>query len=111
MYLNRYNKWKVLPIQYVPRGYKQIKAGLTVAILYHRAVYETFKDVQLPSNVVINHIDHNKLNNNINNLEIVTQNMNADDRVDREYIDDLPDDAIDLKRNYIHKFYYLPSTN
>lgn len=35
-------------------------------------VYETFKDVQLSSNIVINHIDHNKLNNNIDNLETVT---------------------------------------
>ncbi len=38
--------------------------------------------------------------------------MNADDRIDREYIEELPDDAVDLKRTeYIHKFYYLPSTN
>lgn len=74
-------------------------------------MYETFKDVQLSNDVVINHIDHNKLNNNINNLEIVTQHLNADDRIDREYINELPDDAIDLKRNYPHKYYYLPTTN
>ena len=40
----------------------------------------------------------------------MTQWLNADDRKDREYVDKLPDDTIDLKRNYVHKFYYLPST-
>ena len=37
--------------------------------------------------------------------------MNADDRIDREYIEELPENAIDLKRNYPHKYYYLPTTN
>lgn len=74
-------------------------------------MYETFNDVLLDKNIVVNHKDHNKRNNNINNLEAITQYLNADDRIDREYINELPDDAIDLKRNYPHKYYYLPTTN
>lgn len=80
--------------------------------LYHKAMYETFNDVILDSNMVINHKDHNKRNNNINNLEAVTQYLNADDRKDREYVEELPDNAVDLQRTeYTHKFYYLPSTH
>lgn len=74
-------------------------------------MYETFNDVLLDKNIVVNHKDHNKRNNNIDNLEAITQYLNADDRIDREYINELPDDAIDLKRNYPHKYYYLPTTN
>ena len=59
-------------------------------------MYETFNDVILDSNMVINHKDHNKRNNNINNLEAVTQYLNADDRKDREYVEELPDNAVDL---------------
>ena len=59
-------------------------------------MYETFNDVLLDKNIVVNHKDHNKRNNNINNLEAVTQYLNADDRKDREYVEELPDDAVDL---------------
>ena len=31
----------------------------------HRAIYETFNDVVLTKDVVINHKDHNRKNNNI----------------------------------------------
>lgn len=59
-------------------------------------MYETFNNVLLDSNMVINHKDHDKTNNNINNLEAVTQYLNADDRKDREYVEELPADAVDL---------------
>jgi len=42
----------------------------------HRAVYETFNG-DIPDNMVINHIDGNKLNNQLNNLELVTRSQNV----------------------------------
>lgn len=59
-------------------------------------MYETFNNVLLDKNIVVNHKDHNKRNNNINNLEAVTQYLNADDRKDREYVEELPADVVDL---------------
>lgn len=41
----------------------------------HRLVYRTFVGV-IPSNMEINHIDHNKQNNSIENLELVTREEN-----------------------------------
>jgi hypothetical protein len=43
--------------------------------LVHRAVYETFVG-EIPKDMVINHIDGNKLNNYITNLELVTYSQN-----------------------------------
>lgn len=41
----------------------------------HRLVFGMFGK-SIPKGMVINHIDHNKRNNNINNLELVTQSEN-----------------------------------
>lgn len=43
----------------------------------HRLVYRTFVDV-IPSNMEINHIDHNKSNNSISNLELVSHSENVE---------------------------------
>lgn len=42
------------------------------SVLLHRAIYETFNDIELNDNMVINHKDHNRDNNNINNLEAIS---------------------------------------
>lgn len=41
----------------------------------HRLVAETFIS-PIPKGMAVNHIDHNKLNNNVDNLEIVTYKEN-----------------------------------
>lgn len=41
----------------------------------HRLVYETFKG-EIPEGLFINHIDSNKLNNHIDNLELVSSKEN-----------------------------------
>ena len=43
--------------------------------LVHRVVYETFVGI-VPKGFEINHKDHNKLNNNLSNLELVTSKEN-----------------------------------
>lgn len=55
-------------------GYLQF--GLDNKNVYvHRIVYETFVGV-IPKGYDINHIDGNKLNNNVSNLEAVTRSEN-----------------------------------
>ena len=54
----------------------------------------------LTKDVVINHKDHNRKNNNIDNLEQVTARLNSDDRVDSDFITELPDNAIELPDNF-----------
>ena len=60
-------------------GYRLIKLsqiGLSHKIVYvHRLVFECIKD-QIPEGYEINHIDSNKQNNCINNLELMTHSEN-----------------------------------
>lgn len=52
----------------------QIQAHKTVKV--HKLIAETFHGVR-PQGLVINHIDHNALNNRAENLEYVTQSQNV----------------------------------
>lgn len=55
-------------------GYNAVK--ISGKHLYvHRLVYRTFVGV-IPSNMEINHIDHNKDNNSLKNLELLTHSEN-----------------------------------
>ena len=58
--------------------YKQVylfKEGKRYKRYVHRLVYENFVS-DIPHNLQINHKDLNKFNNDINNLELVTQKEN-----------------------------------
>ena len=60
-------------------GYEKVSLQINKKaklISVHRAVYETFKG-PIPPGMQINHIDGNKLNNCIDNLEIVTGSENV----------------------------------
>jgi hypothetical protein len=64
-----------------PQGYYttsiQIRTGKTYGAYYlHQLVAETYLGAR-PTGLVINHIDGDKTNNNIENLEYVTQNENV----------------------------------
>lgn len=71
-----FNKEKLLKGTKATVGYWQycIK-GKT--LLAHRLVYECVNNCTLKSDEIINHIDHNKLNNNMSNLECVSQKENT----------------------------------
>lgn len=59
-------------------GYKRIrllKNKKRISKYIHRLVYQTFIG-DIPKGYEINHIDHNKSNNHISNLEIVTHSEN-----------------------------------
>lgn len=52
------------------------KAGRQISLRIHRLVFDAFGGL-IPSNMVVNHIDGNKQNNCISNLEITTHKENA----------------------------------
>lgn len=56
-------------------GYRQYEfAGITY--LGHRFMWECFNGA-IPEGLVVNHIDHNKQNNALSNLELLTQEANV----------------------------------
>lgn len=74
----RKNIIKLKP-EYIRSGYIRYKVsvnGVERKVLAHRLVYETYKG-DIPEGLFINHIDGNKRNNNINNLELVTNKENV----------------------------------
>ena len=73
-YLN--NKWLKLKIS---KGYhlaRLCKEGKVYNFLVHRLVYETFKGI-IPKGLVVDHVDSNRLNNNIGNLQLLTPSENS----------------------------------
>ena len=60
----------------VVRLYKNAKQK---KIYFHRLVYELYHGT-LPENMCIDHIDNNKLNNNITNLRLATYSQNGMNR-------------------------------
>ena len=70
--------WKSLKQRLCSSGYVQLCLYIKNKPKYlylHRAVYETFVG-EIPKNKEINHKDGNKLNNSLNNLELVTSKEN-----------------------------------
>lgn len=70
--------YRVLKIAENQFGYKFVKLANDSGkhtLYVHRLVYRTFVGA-IPSNMEINHIDHNKSNNSIDNLELVTHEEN-----------------------------------
>lgn len=55
-------------------GYRVVTIGRK-HLYIHRLVYRTFVGV-IPSNMEINHIDHDKSNNSLDNLELLTHSEN-----------------------------------
>lgn len=72
-----------------PNGYYQIKLsknGKMKTFKIHKLVIEHFFK-KISKGLVVNHIDGNKLNNNINNLEICTQKDNIRHAINNNLID------------------------
>ena len=75
----RYPNGKVLKATPNSRGYKQVRMYFNGESYYekvHVLVAQEFIG-ERPEDLVIDHIDDNKLNNNVNNLRYVTQKENA----------------------------------
>ena len=74
-------------------GYLQVWVGRNQ--LLHRLKYETFIG-PIPEGMTINHRDCNTYNNDLNNLEVVSQHENNNKRRNHETVNELPTEAIEL---------------
>ena len=75
--------YRVLKLATNQFGYKFVKLPDTNGkhtLYVHRLVYRTFVGV-IPSNMEINHIDHNKSNNDVSNLELISHSENLEKSV------------------------------
>lgn len=84
------------------RGYKCIQLkrdGKRITKLFHHLVAEQFIGPR-PEGLIVDHIDRNKLNNNVSNLRYVTYTENNRNTV--KYRDDITETDI-TKRNLIIK--------
>lgn len=72
-------KGRILKLRKCNGGYLQVglfKDGKSIKFLVHRLVYEAFNG-QIPEGMEINHIDEDKSNNNIKNLNLMTHKENV----------------------------------
>ena len=86
------------------KGYLQVqlcKNGRRKQCLVHRIVAETFILKPNEEQNVVNHIDGNKLNNNVNNLEWCTQKQNIQHAIKNELFN--PKKQGDLRYKTIKK--------
>lgn len=76
---------KVLKVKTTQTGYLAVRVGIKKAIFIHRLVMETWRPISNPEEMTVDHLDHNKRNNDIRNLEWVTEKENheraANDRL------------------------------
>jgi hypothetical protein len=70
------NKWKVCPGSFDSSGYLQIGIHSQLLIKKHRLIAYAFGLLELNSELVVDHIDRNILNNRIENLRAITQQQN-----------------------------------
>ena len=65
--------------EYIRSGYIRYKLsvnGIVIRILAHRLVYETYVG-EIPDGLFVNHIDGDKCNNHVSNLELVSNRDNV----------------------------------
>lgn len=86
------------------RGYRYFqlnRQGKRINHLFHHLVAKTFLG-ERPEGLVIDHIDRNKLNNNINNLRYTTQKINSQNK--EGVINEIPF-GIENRRSLVCKKY------
>lgn len=71
-------QYKLLKFQKTESGYYTVHINKKIFYI-HRLVFETFNK-KIPFNYIIDHIDNNRLNNNLNNLRLFTKKQNANNK-------------------------------
>lgn len=76
---------KVLKVKTTQKGYLAVRVATKKAVFIHRLVMETWRPIFNFEEMTVDHLDHNKRNNDIRNLEWVTEKENheraANDRL------------------------------
>ncbi len=69
-----WEKWNSIPTMKLgKRGYWLIYIPQEDWMYYHHYIWELHHKTKLPEGYCIHHIDENKLNNNLNNLQLMAQ--------------------------------------
>lgn len=97
---------KALKIKTTSTGYLAVRVATKKAMFVHRLVMETWHPISNPEEMTVDHLDHNKRNNDIRNLEWVAEKENhkraADDLlVEKEVA------LIKTKETIKHQVYYI----
>lgn len=97
---------KLLKIKTTRAGYLAVGVAAKKAMFVHRLVMETWHPISNPEEMTVDHLDHNKRNNDIRNLEWVTEKENhkraADDLLVEKEIA-----LIKTKEMVKHPVYYI----
>lgn len=97
---------KVLKAKTTSTGYLAVKVATKKAMFIHRLVMETWHPIPNSEEMTVDHLDHNKRNNDIRNLEWVTEKENReraanDQLIEKEVM------LVKAKELAQHKIYYI----
>ena len=87
-------------------GYLAVKVETKKAIFIHRLVMETWRPISNFEEMTVDHLDHNKRNNDIRNLEWVTEKENHE-RAANDQLIEKEITLIKAKELMPHKIYYI----
>lgn len=91
-------KQKDIPLCYKQRyvRFAYTYKGKRKFMSVHRAVFFSFNDCEIPENsykVIVDHIDENKHNNRLDNLQLITQSQNVRKHNDTRSLEQLHTEA------------------
>ena len=87
-------------------GYLAVRVAAKKAIFIHRLVMETWCPIPNSEEMTVDHLDHNKRNNDIRNLEWVTEKENRE-RATRDQLIEKEITLIKAKELAQHKICYI----
>ena len=97
---------KLLKIKTTSTGYLAVRVATKKAIFIHRLVMETWRPISNSEEMTVDHLDHNKRNNDIRNLEWVTEKENRK-RAANDQLIEKEITLIKAKELAQHKIYYI----
>ena len=117
IYSLKYNKIKLMSQTLKDNGYLSFiicHEKLKKRYHSHRFIWECYENEIIGKDFEIDHRDHIKTNNSINNLRKVSRMTNILNRFENKEVDELPDDAEKITRYGKHQFeniWFSPTTN
>lgn len=97
---------KVLKAKTTSTGYLAVRVATKKAMFIHRLVMETWHPISNSEEMTVDHLDHNKRNNDIRNLEWVTEKENRE-RATRDQLIEKEIALVKTKELAQHKIYYI----